>query len=280
MSEQEAPIEAGQESEAAPAEIGQAKQFWFDSAPDEIKGYIQNKGWDDPIKAVTSYQELEKFRGASEDQLIKLPKGDEPWDNVWDKLGRPESPDKYELDLGEGTQIDDARFNMIKEVAHKAGLNPQQLQMLAEADSAYAHEFMENYKQEKIRQSENELADLEKQWGKKAFDERTELARRAVRRGMPEGADSDAMLNAIEDAIGSANMIKLFSNLAENSRSTEDKIPEGDGDRPFGYTKEQAAADKKALMFEIQADPSRLAAYNNGAGKDYEKMQSLLKRMS
>lgn len=271
-------MDAGQ-AQAAPVESGQAEQFWFDGAPDEIKGYIQNKGWDDPLKAVTSYQELEKFRGASEDQLVKLPKGDEPWDSVWDKLGRPESPDKYELDLGDA-QVDSARFDMIKQVAHKIGLNSTQLQALAEADSAYANEFMENYKQERIRESENQLAELEREWGAKVFDERTEMARRAVRRGMPQGIDVDQTLNAIEEAIGSANMIKLFSNLAENSRGTEDRIPEGDGDRPFGYTPQQAQADRKALMLEIQADPARLAAYNQGGGKDYEKMQSLLKRMS
>lgn len=210
-------MEAGQAAEAAPADKGQADAMWFDSAPDEVKGYIQNKGWDDPLKAVTSYQELEKYRGASEDELLKLPKGDEGWDAVWDRLGRPESPDKYELDLGEGSEIDAGRFDAIKSVAHEVGLTPKQLQALAEADSKYSHEFLESHREDQVRQSELELEKLKNDWGADAFEERSELARRAIRKALPDGEGREQQLSAIEDAIGSANMIKLFSNLAEKS---------------------------------------------------------------
>ena len=75
MTEEAAPEAIGQVEESAPVSEGQAETTWYTGANDETVGYIQNKGWnDDPMKAVTSYQELEKFRGASEDQLIMFPK--------------------------------------------------------------------------------------------------------------------------------------------------------------------------------------------------------------
>lgn len=283
METQEAPTDAGQATEA-PADTGQATQteapLWFDGAPDEIKGYIQNKGWDDPIKAVTSYQELEKFRGANEKELIKIPKEGESWDEVYTRLGRPETPEGYNFEFPEGMQVDEGRLGAFTAKAHELGLNQKQAMELIIADSEFSQAALVEMQEQMVQKSEAELAQLEKDWGKDAFAERAEMSRRLIRSSLPEGMDADSTLTAIEDAIGSANMIKFFSNIAEKSGGREDRIPEGDGDRPFGYTKEQAVADKAALASEIQADPKRLENYNKGIGPDYQKMQKLLKRLA
>ena len=276
MTEQ-APATEGQEQ--SPEGEGQANEntqkAWYDTAPDEVKGYIQNKGWDDPIKAVTSYQELEKFRGASEDQLIKLPKdfdADGALDPVYDKLGRPESPDKYEITLPEGVQVDENRLNLAKEVGHKIGLNNKQIQALAEFDATYHQQALESYHKDVELKQTQEIAALQKEWGK-GFEERAELGRRFVRNNLPEGINKEEALNAIEGAIGTAAMLKMFANAGEKFR--EDKVPDSSGDRPFGYTAEQAKADKKALMDELAGDKQRLAVYNQGKGTDFEKMKKL-----
>ena len=133
----EAPNTEGQGN--APQGEGQA--VWYGSASDEMKGYIQNKGWDDdPMKAVSSYQELEKFRGANENELLRFPKdpeADGAFDEIYTKLGRPESADAYEVTLPDGVPIDEARLGVYRDLAYKSGISQKQFQALAEADANY-----------------------------------------------------------------------------------------------------------------------------------------------
>lgn len=274
-----APEAEGQAASAAPDSEGQAatQPVWYDSAPDEVKGYIQNKGWDNPIKAVESYQKLEKFQGADENSLIKLPKEDdiEGWGKVYNKLGRPETPDGYKKSLPEGASIDDARLNVYTKIAHETGITQKQFEALAKADNEYMASVMEAHEKERVQKQEDEYQALIKEWGKNA-SEREELSRRGARALMPEGVDKEEILSKIEDAIGTAMTLKLFANAGDRL-TREDKIPDSAENRSFGYTKEQAAYDKKALMSELSADPTRLANYNQGKGPDYDKMQRLLK---
>lgn len=270
----EAPVAEGQAE--APEAQGQATQ-WYEGhefAEEDI-GFIQNKGWDSPVKAIKAYQNLEKFHGVPADQLIKLPKDfsdPESLNPIYDKLGRPESPDKYEINLPEGVQVDDNRLNLAKEVGHKIGLNNQQIQALAEFDATYQQQAIESHQKEVAAKQEAEVKALEKEWGNH-FEERAELGRRFVRNNLPEGMDKEQTLNAIEQAIGTAATLKLFANAGDKFK--EDGVPDSSGDRPFGYTSEQAKADKRALMAELQGDKQRLATYNTGKGSDFEKMKKI-----
>lgn len=277
MSDQ--PQEAEGQAQAPDAQ-GQAQpetQAWYqghDFADEDI-GFIQNKGWDSPVKAIEAYKNLEKFHGVPADQIIKLPKDfseDGALDPIYDKLGRPESPDKYEVTLPEGVQVDEQRLNMAKEVGHKIGLNNQQIQALAEFDATYQQQALEEYNKEVATKREQEMNLLEKEWGNH-FEERAELGRRFVRSNVPEGMDKNQTLEAIEDAIGTAATLKLFANAGEKFK--EDSVPDSGADRPFGYTAEQAKAEKQSLMAELNGDKERLAVYNQGKGADYEKMKKL-----
>lgn len=274
MSE-EAPAAEGQVVDTAPEAQGQAETqtVWYDTAPDDVKGYIQNKGWDDPIKAVTSYKELEKFQGASPEQLIKLPKDGEPMDEVYNRLGRPVTPDEYSYESPTG-ELDEARLGLFKEAAHKAGVSQEAFKALAEADSQYWAQAQEAHFAEIEQKQTAELTKLKGEWGAQ-FDERAELGRRFVSKNIPEGMDKEGTLNAIEDAIGTAAMLKLFANAGDKASVREDRLPDGEGERRFGYTPEQATHDKRELMQTIQADPARLANYNTGKGPDIDKIKKL-----
>lgn len=280
MTEQ-APVAEGQAS--APPAQGQATQAWYEGhnfAPEDI-GFIQNKGWDDPVKPIQAYKNLEKFHGVPADQLIKLPKNFEDpgaLDPVYDRLGRPASPDKYEIKLPEGVKVDEGRLKAAREVGHKLGLNTKQMQALAEFDANYMGEAMKAFEAERTQKMEADLKGLEKEWGTH-FEERAELGRRFVRNSLPAGIDKEATLSAIENAIGTALTLKLFANAGEKTMR-EHNVPDSSGDRPFGYTREQAAADKKSLMDELKADKTRLDNYNKGIGPDVEKMKRINQIMS
>lgn len=258
---------------------------WYEghSLADEDVGYIQNKNWKSPADLVNSYKNLEKFHGVPAEQLIKLPKDmNDPvaLGDVYTRLGRPESPDKYDYQAPEGVSVDETRMTWAKDVAHKMGLNKQQFKALTDATIAYEGDIMKSWEAEKTRANEAELVALKQEWGS-GFQEREVLGQRAVR-AFVDGTQEQKteVLSKIEDAIGTAKMLKLFANIG--MKMGEDKIISTTGDTPFGYTPQQAASDKKALMIEL-ADPtnkSRADLYNKGQGKDYEKMQQILKIMS
>lgn len=293
MSEQAAPAEAGQEAPpAAPAVEGQATQTlitetapapesknWYDGASDETIGFIENKGWkDNPLDSIAAYQNLEKFHGVPADQLIKLPKDmseDGAMDAIYKQLGRPESADKYNIEMPEGVQADDARMQGFRDVAHKMGLNDAQVQALAKFDMDYMGQASEAFQSEHAKETEIQLNDLKREWGAN-FEERAELGRRFIRTNLPEGTDKNALLEGIESAIGTANTLKLFANAGDKT-SREASIHDVGEDRPFGYTGEQASHDRKVLMDEITGDKTRLDNYNKGVGPDLDKMTRLNK---
>jgi hypothetical protein len=280
---QQAPVNAGQ----APVE-GQApvvsteSKPWYDGyklAPEDV-GYIQNKGWkESPTQVLNAYKNLEKFHGVPAEQLLKLPKSNDDqagWDSVYTKLGRPAKAEDYgEFKAPEGVDasfVNTERVKWADGVAHKLGFTKAQRDGLLAATFEYEHsQYSDVGKQIELAQTA-QLQELKKEWGA-AFDERSELGRRAVRAFLPGNAEQNsAMLNAIEGAIGTAAVLKLFSNIGQ--KIGEDKIPET-GIRPFGYTPEQAKSDIQQLKIELQGSKERLAVYNQGKGPDYEKMKKL-----
>lgn len=266
----EAPADAGQAGNEQPA----ATWYAGFNLPDEDVGYIQNKGWDDPIKPFQAYKELEKLRGVPAEQLIKLPKDmadKEAMRQVYARLGMPESVDGYKYEAKENMDVE--RADYFKGVAHELGLNAQQFNALL--DKAYEYETAagQKYSESIKAQQESQMESLKKEWGN-AFEERAELGRRAVKTFLPKEGQ-EAILNTLEGSIGTAVMLKIFANIGE--KLGEDKIVESDS-RPFGQTTQQVKANIEQLKNEVKADPVRLANFNKGMGADYQRMQKLIQQ--
>jgi hypothetical protein len=124
---QAAPQDGGQA--APPEDTGAAASSWTDSLGDELASYVETKGFKDPGALAESYRNLEKLRGVPSEQLLQLPadmSDAEAMAPVYDRMGRPDAPDKYTNALGEG--IDEAAFGQIATEAHKLGLSDQQFQ--------------------------------------------------------------------------------------------------------------------------------------------------------
>lgn len=259
-------------------DAGQATQpaAWYEGAAPEVVGFLQNKGWtDSPLKVVDAYQNLEKLRGVPEEQLLKLPKDmadEKAMQVVYQRLGMPEAYDKYEIEIPEGLQVDQGRVDFAKKVAHSLGLNNKQVNKLVAETINWESQLMSEYQNSKGLKAEAEINDLKKEWGA-AFDERAELGRRVIRQHLPNGMDKDATLDAIEDALGTANMLRFFGSIGANTGQAKIVDPQS-GDRPYGYTPEQAKYDLKQLVAEISGDKQRLDNYNKGIGADIEKVKN------
>lgn len=101
---------------------------------------------------------------------------EDQWNEIYNKLGRPESADKYKLDVtSDVVPIEETAIKSFAENAHKLGLNNKQAQGILE----FYKNNMENSAQQMNVNMETAQADAEaqlrKEWGR-SFDENIKRA--------------------------------------------------------------------------------------------------------
>lgn len=242
---------------------------WYESIPDaELKGFAQTKGWKDPASVVDGYRNLEKLVGVPKERLLKLPeKSDDPaWGDVYARLGRPDKPEAYELPVPEG--YGDPEFvKGIAEVMHKHGVPKGAAQALAQFNNEYVAKLIEADTREREAKSQAELQQLKGEWGAR-FDEAAELARRASR----EFGVSEDQAKALEGALGTAGMLKLFNKIGTKLGEPRSFDPgSSDGGAGFGMTPEAARSQIKTL----QGDQDFVKRYLSGDSEARSKMERL-----
>lgn len=105
---------------------------WRTGIPEEIRGHKSLEHIGDVGSLAKSYVNAQSMIGADKVAIPGKHATDEDWAEVHRKLGRPDSPDGYELDnaMPEGVDASDDMLNWFKGAAHEAGLTPQQAQKL------------------------------------------------------------------------------------------------------------------------------------------------------
>lgn len=251
----------------APAQQGQQGN-WYDSYSEDVRGLIQNKGWKDPIDAISSYSNLEKLLGADKaGRGLVLPKEDadaSEWGKVYDRLGRPTTPDGYKLpvpdgDTGEFAKVAAGKF-------HELGLTARQAEQLADWYNQQAGGMQQQSTQQLLVQSEQEMAALEGEWGQE-YDANIEASRRAVR----EFGFNQDELDAMERGLGTANMMKKFAEIGK--RLGESQFVEGKNSGNFGMSPEAARVRISAL----KQDPDWTAKYLGGNADAKAELERLMK---
>lgn len=125
---------------SVPAETG-----WFDTLPDGLKAEKSLETFKGkPISAlVESHVNAQKLIGGS----LRVPGKDAKPEEVakfreeaWAKLGRPESPEKYNVKLPsvEGVEVSAEHVKAFLPVAHKLGLNESQVEEILKWDADQA----------------------------------------------------------------------------------------------------------------------------------------------
>jgi hypothetical protein len=146
---------------------------------------------------------------------------DDQWQEVYGKLGRPESPDKYKLEVqSETAPLDESAVKQFAENAHQLGLNNKQAQGILE--------FYKNSMEGSIQQARvdtetaqaNAEQELRKEWGR-SYDENIKKAGAIAKANMSE----DILNMELKDGtrIGDhPSVIKGFASIA--NLMSEDKL--------------------------------------------------------
>ncbi len=184
---------------------------WMDSVTSNQKGFLESKGFKDVGGLSDSYQNLEKLQGVPEAQLLKIPEKafiDDPegWGKVYDKLGRPEKAEGYEVTpIDANDAVEKKALDWAKGTFHKLGLTKRQ-------GEGFIKEWNEmSATQQKTQQETQNTAnyDLERalrtEWGM-AYEKNRGTAVAAYKKlGV-----TDEMFAKLEGTLGGADAMKLF----------------------------------------------------------------------
>lgn len=225
MSDANGSAGAGNPAGDGAAGAGAAAAPWYGAtAPDEIKGFVQTKGWDTPDKAIQSYKNLESLLGQDKaGKALYMPKDDadaEGWSKVFDRLGRPADPKGYELPKPDG---DDGKFaEAMAPKLHEAGLTKTQAQKIAQAFNEFSAARNAELDAKAKADTEAQEAELKRELGPR-FDAERDRGRAAAK---AFGVD-ESMLDSIEASMGYAKTMKLFA--AIGAKIGEDSFNAGEG---------------------------------------------------
>jgi hypothetical protein len=147
---------------------------WKESLPDDLREDPSLKSIQDVPGLAKSYIHAQKMVGADKIPVPTEHATQEDWNAVYEKLGRPDSPEGYQIE-GEATEI----INEFKPIAHQLGLNNNQVTKLVEFYNAQ-QETATNNAQVDLQQyqAESEAA-MRKELGR-AYDTKMKSASRVA----------------------------------------------------------------------------------------------------
>lgn len=211
---------------------------WKDNLPEDVRSAPSLENINDVGALAKGYVESQRMIGGR----IPIPKDDNPesWNEVYAKLGRPESADKYEFQRPEDVKWDESREKAFLERAHAMGLNNKQVQELISWDGELAKNSMNAFK-------ESSVAALKEEWGD-GYDKNIAAAQRAI------NSLGDDELKSFLDETGMGNhpvMIKFANKIGQ--LMSEDKA-EGDG----GNSLSMDPSTAKQKIAAILSDPNDL----------------------
>ncbi len=279
MSENNGSVDTGNPAgQAAAGDNGAAggNAPWYASIESpETRGFAELKGWKDPSAAIESYRNLEKLTGLPPESLIRIPEeGDtEGWKAVHARVGwgAPDSPDKYELPVPEGTRTDYA--DRMKSVFHELGIPAEKAKALVEKSNAILGEFGEADEASLKQSNEDALVKLKSDWGAN-FDELSQLADRARKEILPNSGLTSDQLDLMEDLMGPATMIRLFA--AFGQKAGEAKLVAGGGDSNNGPMSPEAAQARLDQLGQDKEWGKRFFAGGVTEQQEFKRLQMIV----
>lgn len=215
--------------------------------PEEYRGNPLFADFKDPGMVFKSYENAARLVGVDKAEVLRLPKDSAAaeWADVWGKLGRPDTPDKYELKGPDGLPPD--VLTGLAKVMHDTGLSKTQ----AERIMGFYGETVQTSAAQAAAARDAEFTQVEsalrQEWGK-AFDDQLHAAKRAVTEiGGPE-------ISALLVSTGLGNnpaVIKMFAKLGA-AQAEPSGLKGGGGGEYGGGTLTPAAA--QAEIKRLQGD--------------------------
>ncbi len=221
----EQPIDVVQENTATTAAVINQETNFKDLIPESFREEKSLDNFNNMEDFVKSYLHAQKLVGQDKIPIPNKHATDEDWNEVFKKLGAPESPDDYKYDIKD-QEMDPAQVSEFNKTAHKLGLLPKQ----AEGLIKFYNEMNGNVAatQEEAA-AQGQLAtetELKKEYGPQ-FAKRLDQAKRLAVNSLGSEFLENTFLKDGSRLGDNIKVIKAFSQLAE--KLSEDEIIKGDG---------------------------------------------------
>ncbi len=149
------------------------QQDWRASLPEDIRDNQSLSTIPDVGALAKSYVNAQSMIGADKIAIPGKWATDEDWSAVYDKLGRPEAADQYNLNVGEDSDAD--LVGWYQNTAHEIGLTPNQAQKLFDAYSEMSGGQVEVNEADLTAKAMEAEKELRQEYGQ-AFDSRITAA--------------------------------------------------------------------------------------------------------
>ena len=193
--------------------------------PDAYKEEKALQNFQDMDGFVKSYLHSQKLVGSDKIPIPNKYATDEDWNAVYEKLGKPKSPDGYEYNLPKESKLDDNSLKAFSAEAHKLGLLPKQAQGIIKYynDLAGVSETEANNKAEAGRTEAEK--NLRKEFGS-TYNDRITAAKKLATSTLGNEFLNNTLLQDGSKLGDNPTVVKAFADLA--AQMSEDSIVKGD----------------------------------------------------
>lgn len=254
---------------------------WYGEIPAEradLREWVTNKGYKDPVSALDSAFNLEKLIGFDKaGRTLVMPKDDKDVEGLKAfraKLGVPEAADKYELPMralkdGEQHSDDEKKFTAaVSSWMHSNNIPKTAAHALSKSFDEYFATEVKAQQAAAATTATKALDTLKGEWGGK-FEENAEYARRFLK---GTGSD-DAWLATYEATFGTADMLQRF--FKWGSATGEHPFKGGEGGS-HGMTLQQAEAKQAELHTQRMSGAITDAQWRDGKGKEFDQLSEFI----
>lgn len=263
-----------------------AVPWWNGIQEQPIREYMEAKQYANPEEAARAAWNANKLLVGKEDAII--PPGaeatPEQWGEFYQKLGRPEQSDAYDLKLPEGVAIPEEILAqttpVAKEILFDLGATPEKAQKAYERWVEMERSYEQKMQEHQAVQNDKELDALVQKW---EGEQNLKAMQAAGQRAVKALGLSNEKIEALEANLGSAAVVELMALIGS-------KAPEGtfvaggtsggDPNDPSQMTPTQA----QAAIDKLQNDKTFQDAYTNKANPQHQealqRMELLFKKAS
>lgn len=205
---------------------------WKDALPEDVKSDPSLGSIMDIASLAKSYVHGQKMIGRDKIVIPDKFATDDDWKKVYQKLGLPESVDKYEFKAPES--VDPDFLKGFKEVAVNNGILPKQAEKLFEFYDKQVSKLNENQEAMAKKNYEDAVNGLKQEWGQ-AYGRKLQAASGVFNKL----SDENTKKFFTESGFGNnPTVIKLFANIAE--QLGEDKFIDASNQGSLGLTPQEA----------------------------------------
>lgn len=260
----------GEGEAKAPAE---GETPWYGKLEDpSLADYVAGKGWKSVEDALKSAQQVEKLAMSPEKLPLPKPDDKEGWNQVWDRLGRPETKDGYQLDkvpLPEGYTPHQPLVDGMATLAHEAGLSKGQMETLYSGYVAQESAVHKAAEEARDAAAGEQVAKLEKEMGP-AWKEGVQDAQLAQK----ELGLSAEEVDGVGHVIGHDRALRLLMKVGRPLREDTAGDTHGSGQ---GFQRMEPA-QAQARIDELTKDEGfrkRLRAGDQAAKREWDQLNEV-----